>query len=116
MKCQCIVILVIITFLSVGHAGVTARAEGKVESNRTLAGLRSIAVEVPDLDDTYRKALTADGISGSSLELSVEQQLEVAGIQVIPISQFKESDQYGLIRITLEILAPEALAKLGRIR
>ena len=89
--------------------GLTAGDDTKTRS--TLRGLEAVFVQVAPFDFDLEKELSKGGLSRSSVQKTVERELEKGGIKVLYEEDLQKSTQYGVLHVTVDILPPEVWKK-----
>jgi len=100
-----IVVLVLIT------SADFVRADDRARDRKTLRGIQSVVVIVHPVEPEWRAELEKVGLSESTLEASIERQLEKAGIQVIAEEASSQSEFEGILNVRLKFSDPEPVKK-----
>ena len=93
------------------------RADDKARDRKTLRGIQSVVVKVHPVEVEWQAELEKVGLSESTLEASIEQQLKKAGIQVISEEASSQSEFEGILNVRLKFSGPQThQKKIYRIR
>jgi len=87
------------------------RADDKARDRKTLRGIQSVVVKVHPVEVEWQAELEKVGLSESTLEASIEQQLKKAGIQVISEEASSQSEFEGILNVRLKFSDPEPTKK-----
>jgi hypothetical protein len=86
-------------------------ADDKARDRKTLHGIQSVVVIVHAVEAEWRTELAKVGLSVNSLESSIVNQLQKAGIQVISEGASRRSEVEGILNVRIKFNDPEPARK-----
>lgn len=103
-------IIIIMALITITQTGV-CRADDKARDRKTLQGIQSVVVKVHTVETEWQTELAKVGLSESTLQSSIEHQLQKAGIQVVSEEASSRSEFVGILNIRLKFSDPEPAKK-----
>jgi len=86
-------------------------ADDKARDRKTLHGIQSVVVKVHGIEAEWKTELGRVGLSESTLQSSIEAQLQNAGIQVLAEEASSRSEVEGILNVRLKFNDPEPAQK-----
>ena len=86
-------------------------ADDKARDRKTLQGIQSVVVNVHAFEPEWQTELSKVGLSESTLQSSIEHQLQKAGIQVVAEEGSRQSEVKGILNVRLKFNDPEPAKK-----
>ena len=103
-------IIIIMALITITQTDV-CRADDKARDRKTLQGIQSVVVKVHTVETEWQTELEKVGLSESTLQSSIEHQLQKAGIQVVSEEASSRSEFVGILNIRLKFSDPEPAKK-----
>jgi len=99
-------IIIIMALITITQTDV-CRADDRARDRKTLQGIQSVVVKVHTVETEWQTELAKVGLSESTLQSSIEHQLQKAGIQVVSEEASSRSEFVGILNIRLKFSDPE---------
>jgi hypothetical protein len=90
---------------------VVSHADDKARDRKTLQGIESVVVKIHFIEAEWQVELAKVGLSESTLQSSIEHQLQKAGIQVVAEEASSRSEFEGILNVRLNFADPEPARK-----
>lgn len=90
-----------------GAACLPCRADDKARDRETLRGIQAVVVIVHPAEPEWQAELAKIGITASTLEALIEQQLNKADIPVLSMEAANRTEYEGVLNVRLKFLDPE---------
>jgi hypothetical protein len=103
-------IITIIALIAISPPDL-CRADDKARDRKTLHGIESVVVKVHPVEAEWQTELAKVGLSESTLQSSIEHQLQQAGIQVIAEGASRRSEVEGILNVRIRFNDPEPAKK-----